>query len=217
MMRWRESGQVSLSGPLLTLAEEADHAFATLATRWDALPERHPVTIGPDVLARTGYLRSFPHQVSFATEQVLTPAACYHLYPAHEGEALDGPLYLTTVNTCFRRVLVTGAGGYLGGLLVGGARAGAPRRGLARSFDVSWPGALDHIDTTGITHVVHAAAVQPVTVTLDASLVRLNATTAREERRLPAVSSVPSTSRTAPAPAALFPIIGFFAGNGSTM
>lgn len=103
MMRWRESGQVSLSGPLLTLAEEADHAFATLATHWDAVPERHPVTIGPEVLARTGYLRSFPHQVSFATEQVLTPAACYHLYPAHEGEELDGPLYLTTVNTCFRR------------------------------------------------------------------------------------------------------------------
>ncbi|MDF9810941.1 hypothetical protein [Streptomyces sp. SPB162] len=35
--------------------------------------------------------------------EVLTPAACYHLYNAHQGEALDGPLYLTTRNTCFRQ------------------------------------------------------------------------------------------------------------------
>ncbi|MGH3466113.1 MAG: hypothetical protein ACRDQF_00040 [Thermocrispum sp.] len=35
--------------------------------------------------------------------QVLTPAACYHLYPHHRGEALDEVLHLTTRNTCFRR------------------------------------------------------------------------------------------------------------------
>lgn len=35
--------------------------------------------------------------------EVLTPAACYHVYAAHEGETLPAPLYLTTVNTCFRR------------------------------------------------------------------------------------------------------------------
>ncbi|MGH8791329.1 MAG: aminoacyl--tRNA ligase-related protein [Stackebrandtia sp.] len=35
--------------------------------------------------------------------EVLTPAACYHLYLHHQGEALDGPLRLTTRNTCFRR------------------------------------------------------------------------------------------------------------------
>jgi hypothetical protein len=107
-MIWHHGGQVSLSGPLLTLYAEADQAFAALATHWNAAPERHPVSVPVDVLARSGYLRSFPHQVNFvapdgAAEQVLTPAACYHLYPAHEGETLTGPLYLTTVNTCFRR------------------------------------------------------------------------------------------------------------------
>ncbi|MDJ0345780.1 hypothetical protein QMK19_34880 [Streptomyces sp. H10-C2] len=35
--------------------------------------------------------------------EVLTPAACYHLYNGHQGEALDRPLYLTTRNTCFRQ------------------------------------------------------------------------------------------------------------------
>jgi seryl-tRNA synthetase len=34
--------------------------------------------------------------------EVLTPAACHHLYTAHEGDALSAPLYLTTRNTCFR-------------------------------------------------------------------------------------------------------------------
>lgn len=34
--------------------------------------------------------------------EVLTPAACYHLYAGHEGTSLAGPLYLTTSNTCFR-------------------------------------------------------------------------------------------------------------------
>jgi len=34
---------------------------------------------------------------------VLTPAACYHVYDHLAGRRLDGPLYLTTRNTCFRR------------------------------------------------------------------------------------------------------------------
>lgn len=34
---------------------------------------------------------------------LLTPAACYHLFSAHEGEDLVGPLHLTTRNTCFRQ------------------------------------------------------------------------------------------------------------------
>ena len=35
--------------------------------------------------------------------EVLTPAACYHLFSGHEGETLAGPVYLTTRNTCFRQ------------------------------------------------------------------------------------------------------------------
>lgn len=34
---------------------------------------------------------------------VLTPAACYHLYDHHQGHAFEGPAYFTTRNTCFRR------------------------------------------------------------------------------------------------------------------
>ncbi|MFJ9635033.1 aminoacyl--tRNA ligase-related protein [Streptomyces sp. NPDC091280] len=127
-MRWHESGQASLSGELLRLAQDADAAFVRLAGAWGAGAERHPSTLPADVLRRTGYLRSFPHQATFAVgfdpgalgdfakdpdqdpapflgaaTEILTPAACYHLYPAHEGEALAEPLYLTTVNTCYRR------------------------------------------------------------------------------------------------------------------
>jgi seryl-tRNA synthetase len=35
--------------------------------------------------------------------EVLTPAACYHVYPHHRGSSLAAPRYLTTRNTCFRR------------------------------------------------------------------------------------------------------------------
>ncbi|HEX9782360.1 MAG TPA: aminoacyl--tRNA ligase-related protein [Opitutaceae bacterium] len=34
---------------------------------------------------------------------VLTPAACYHFYPLFKGDVLDGPRYVTTRATCFRR------------------------------------------------------------------------------------------------------------------
>lgn len=35
--------------------------------------------------------------------EILTPAACYHLYLHHRGEHLPAATYLTTRNTCFRR------------------------------------------------------------------------------------------------------------------
>ena len=34
---------------------------------------------------------------------VLTPAACYHLYAHHHGQRFDVPRYFTVRNTCFRR------------------------------------------------------------------------------------------------------------------
>jgi seryl-tRNA synthetase len=36
-------------------------------------------------------------------KDVLTPAACYHIYILHQGSDLAAPLYVTTRNTCFRR------------------------------------------------------------------------------------------------------------------
>ncbi len=34
---------------------------------------------------------------------LLTPAACYHVYPYHQGTSLDSARFITTRNTCFRR------------------------------------------------------------------------------------------------------------------
>ena len=68
-----------------------------------------PVRLAPDE-ARLAAFRDEPldalGQVSLTSPgpvtEVLTPAACYHLYHAHQGQELDAPLYLTTKNTCFR-------------------------------------------------------------------------------------------------------------------
>jgi seryl-tRNA synthetase len=129
---WHPSGQAGLRGPLLELAEQCDRGIASLAAIWEASDERHPATLPAARLQRVGYLRSFPHQASLAARldpsaltdflsgevigehgqiavtglapirEVLTPAACYHLYTSRDGESLTGPLYLTTRNTCFR-------------------------------------------------------------------------------------------------------------------
>jgi seryl-tRNA synthetase len=132
-LRWHPSGQASLSGPLLRLAAQCDHAFLMLASLWDAQEETHPATLPVADLARAGYLRSFPHQATFAVHldreadnldrfvtavraddeqielartasvrEVLTPAACYHVYQSRQGARLDAAAYVTTRNTCFR-------------------------------------------------------------------------------------------------------------------
>lgn len=128
-------GEVSLSGPLLRLAQRLDQAFLLMASViWDARDERHPATLSAQRLQRVNYLDSFPQHATFPARldaddanfdqfrsgsvigpggdvaltrlapvrEILTPAACYHLYANHEGERLERPLYLTTSNTCFR-------------------------------------------------------------------------------------------------------------------
>ncbi|MBO3749255.1 hypothetical protein J5X84_24515 [Streptosporangiaceae bacterium NEAU-GS5] len=129
-LRWQPSGRAGFTGPLLALADDLDETFRSLAARWNAAEERHPAALPADLLDRLGYLESFPQQATFPVglapveddlghrvaadgsvvltrqapvTEVLTPAACYHLYAAHEGETLTGPLYLTTRNTCFRQ------------------------------------------------------------------------------------------------------------------
>lgn len=126
-LRWDGSGQAALTGPLLELADQCAEAFRRLGGCWQAVEERHPATL--PVRDSTGYLRAFPHQATFAVRldseggnlaafadgpiadgtavlapvtDLLTPAACYHLYAAHAGETLAAPLYLGTQNTCFR-------------------------------------------------------------------------------------------------------------------
>ncbi|MEU8002228.1 hypothetical protein AB0B66_13780 [Catellatospora sp. NPDC049111] len=132
-LRWDPSGQAGLTGPLLALADDCDRAFQRLASRWRCREEAYPATLPATALR--GHLRSFPHQVTFATAldstdnnlaafadgpvldrdgavaltrtapvtAVLTPAACHHVYHAHQGEQLPSATYVTTRNTCFRR------------------------------------------------------------------------------------------------------------------
>jgi len=100
-LRWHDSGQATLTGPLLELAEACTTALRRLGGCWQAAEERHPATL--PVRDSAGYLRDFPQQAALASPtELLTPAACYHLYAAHAGEALSAPLYLGTQNTCFR-------------------------------------------------------------------------------------------------------------------
>ncbi|WP_290062219.1 hypothetical protein [Amycolatopsis solani] len=132
-LAWRPDGQVVLSGPLLRLAQACDEAWTVLAGRWPAEPEDHPAMLDAEALQAVDFLTSFPHLATFAcgldpaeenlgefttrpldetgvrltrlapVREVLTPAACYHVYVHHRGEALSGPRYVTTRNTCFRR------------------------------------------------------------------------------------------------------------------
>lgn len=132
-LRWDPSGQAGLTGPLLALATDCDRAFRHLASRWRADDEAHPMTLpasslgghlrsfphqvtfamaldpadanlgefadGP-VVDRSGAValtRTAP------VTAVLTPAACHHVYHAHQGEQLPSATYVTTRNTCFRR------------------------------------------------------------------------------------------------------------------
>ncbi|MEV6315606.1 hypothetical protein [Streptomyces sp. NPDC051776] len=130
---WHPSGQAGLRGPLLALAEDCDRAFQRLAGIWRAQEERHPASLPAERLQRVDYLNSFPHQATFPVRMdpghldgflesemlgeagevrlgrlapvsdVLTPAACYHLFSSHQDERLAAPLHLTTRNTCFRQ------------------------------------------------------------------------------------------------------------------
>jgi hypothetical protein len=126
-------GQVSLSGSLLRLAADCDRAFGILAGVFGAQEEQHPAAVSAELLHRLDYFSSFPHQATFpaaldgeednlaafaadpfgeadvrltrlaSVRAVLTPAACYHIWAAREGEELAAPQYVTTVATCFRR------------------------------------------------------------------------------------------------------------------
>lgn len=74
---------------LATFPASLDPDEANLATFTDGQPvdgdgEVHPTALAP-------------------IRDVLTPAACYHLYDHYEGWAFDRPAYFTTRNTCFRR------------------------------------------------------------------------------------------------------------------
>ena len=62
-------------------------------TNLDAFTDGQPV--GADGVVRPTELASI--------RDVLTPAACYHLYALHQGQGFDTPRYFTIRATCFRR------------------------------------------------------------------------------------------------------------------
>jgi seryl-tRNA synthetase len=126
-------GQATLGGALLRLAADCDRAFCVLGSAFGAAEEQHPAAISAQLLDRIDYFSSFPHQATFPValddddaslatfandpfgddgvrlarlapvRAVLTPAACYHVYAAHEGEEFAAARYFSTAATCFRR------------------------------------------------------------------------------------------------------------------
>ncbi|MBV1855901.1 hypothetical protein [Catellatospora tritici] len=132
-LRWDPCGQAGLTGPLLALADDCDRAFRRLASRWRSREEAYAMTLPASSLAGhlrsfphqvTFAMALDPADANLGefadgpvvdrsgavaltrtapVTAVLTPAACYHVYDAHQGERLPAADYVTTRNTCFRR------------------------------------------------------------------------------------------------------------------
>lgn len=130
---WQPSGQAVLSGALLELADRLDRCFVAMAGAWGAREFRFPAFVSAAELHRLDYFRSFPHLVTFPVcldpdepnlerftgepvtggavaltaiepvREVLTPAACYHIYIHEQGRVFERAQHYTTRNTCFRR------------------------------------------------------------------------------------------------------------------
>jgi seryl-tRNA synthetase len=113
-LHWHDNGQATLSGPLLGYMTRLDEAILRGATGLDAVALRPSPCLPPGVPERCGYLDSFPHHATVATPMasgaarnsegraLLTPAACYHVYPLLEGARLVVPAVYTIRATCFR-------------------------------------------------------------------------------------------------------------------
>jgi len=128
---WSEDGYAALSGELLKWSIALDSVFLDWANALGAADHRFPTLIPASSLAPISYLKSFPHLATFAVtasrdrvalqslsgkdkvmvssettepvSQLLTPAACYHIYPRFAGQQLEVPRFLTTRCHCHRR------------------------------------------------------------------------------------------------------------------
>lgn len=105
----------SVAGVLLTSAA-AEEVLAAVVSALRRLcageAERHlraPPVLPAASARRAGYSASFPHllgavsQGGSTTDLVLTPAACYHVYPLYEGRVLDGPAEVSVIADCYRQ------------------------------------------------------------------------------------------------------------------
>jgi hypothetical protein len=127
------NGQVGVSEDLLRLDRALDAKLASWANARRAIEHRFPPIVPAAELEKISYLSSFPHLATFPVAlarddagiagfvetrgradalhlgalapvaDVLTPAACYHVYIHYQGRALAAPLYVSTRATCFRR------------------------------------------------------------------------------------------------------------------
>lgn len=127
-------------GVLLT-AETAEEVLAAVVLALRRLcageAERHlraPPVLGAAVAERAGYAASFPHllagvsQGATATDLVLTPAACYHVYPLYEGRVLAGPAELSVLADCYRQEATVEPGRLRSFRMFETVRLGAPEQ-----------------------------------------------------------------------------------------
>ncbi|MBB5076464.1 hypothetical protein [Nonomuraea endophytica] len=109
-------GVTLLDGAADEMVATVVHALRRLCAGEPLCHLRAPPVLAASVAERAGYAASFPHllgtvsQGGAATDLVLTPAACYHVYPRYEGRTLDGPEELTVVADCFRQEATTERG-----------------------------------------------------------------------------------------------------------
>ena len=128
-MCWHEQGSATYGGDALELYNALRARFEALAGSVDAAAMHVPSTLSVDTLMKVNYLASFPHHANFVissprdeaslaalgkstepqiemqgkVDQVLTPAACYHIYPCLEDAVIEEPLrFLTLETNCFR-------------------------------------------------------------------------------------------------------------------
>ncbi len=113
-LHWHDHGQATLTGALLDYRERLDAALAGLAATLGATALGPSPCLPPGVADCCGYLSSFPHHASLASPyqrddsdgavdaSVLTPAACYHVYPLLAGRYLFDATVYTLRATCFR-------------------------------------------------------------------------------------------------------------------
>jgi len=114
---WRDAAPAW--GVVLTPRDQQrvwDHLRSELARRFGAEAEEHfmaPPVIARDTVERAGYPTSFPHLLGTvhaavsggepaATDLVLTPAACHHVYPMLAGCRVAATRTVGVEATCFR-------------------------------------------------------------------------------------------------------------------
>ena len=122
-------GHVALRGPVLRAARYFDDLFLQWGESLGAEEQEYSSLIPLKTLVQAGYPQSFPQHLTLAchveggvenlnrfaadpdvdgasirtTDQALSPAVCYHCYPAWAGRTLEGgPVIVTARGRCFR-------------------------------------------------------------------------------------------------------------------